>query len=43
MEAAGKHKPAALVRSLGRLLKQWQGNEERRDDVTVIAFNLLDE
>ena len=43
MEAAGKHKPASLVRSLGRLLKQWQGGEERRDDVSVIAFNLMDE
>ena len=43
MEAADKHKPASLVRSLGRLLKQWQGSEERRDDVSVIAFNLMDE
>ena len=42
MEAADNPKPATLVRSLGRLLKQWQGSEERRDDVTVIAFNLID-
>ena len=43
MEPADKNKPASLVRGLGRLLKQWQGSEERRDDVSVIAFNLMDE
>ena len=42
MENAKDHKPATLVRSLGLALKQWQGHEERRDDVSLIAFNLLD-
>ena len=38
LEAAGDHKPAKLVRTLGMLLKGWQGTEERRDDVTILAF-----
>ena len=42
MEGAKNHKPATLVRSLGLALKKWQGQEERRDDVSLIAFNLLD-
>ena len=42
METANNHKPATMVRSLGLLLKQWQGTEERRDDVSLIAFNLMD-
>ena len=42
METAKNHKPATMVRSLGLLLKQWQGTEERRDDVSLIAFNLMD-
>ena len=30
--------PARLVRMAGRILKGWQGCEDRRDDVAVIAF-----
>ena len=30
--------PAKLVRQLARDLNQWQGDQERRDDVTVLAF-----
>ena len=43
LEQAKSHKPAALIRALGSLLKIWQGSEERRDDVTILAFNLLSE
>lgn len=35
---AGTNDPARLVRAAGRVLKGWQGREERRDDVSVIAF-----
>ena len=38
LQEAGDHKPAKLVRALGLLLKRWQGSEERRDDVTILAF-----
>ncbi len=34
----GTNDPARLVRMAGRILKGWQGREERRDDVAVIAF-----
>ena len=30
--------PAKLARRLGLLLKNWQGSEERRDDVSIFAF-----
>ena len=30
--------PAKLVRQLARDLNRWQGDQERRDDVTVLAF-----
>jgi len=33
--------PAGLVRVLARSLKEWQGEEERRDDVMVLAFRPL--
>lgn len=36
--AAGDYKPAKLARTLGMLLKKWQGSEERRDDVTILCF-----
>ena len=36
--AAGTNDPAKLVRAAGRVLKGWQGREDRRDDVSVIAF-----
>ena len=38
----GVNEPAKLVRAAGRVLKQWQGREERRDDVAVIAFKPSD-
>ena len=38
LEAIGENKPAKLARGLGLLLKNWQGGEERRDDVTIMAF-----
>lgn len=38
LEAAGDQKPSKLLRALGMLLKRWQGAEERRDDVTMLAF-----
>jgi len=31
--------PAHLVRGLARALNNWQGSQDRRDDVTVLAFN----
>lgn len=34
----GTNDPAKLVRAAGRVLKGWQGREDRRDDVSVIAF-----
>lgn len=40
--AVGGNEPAKLVRAAGRVLKQWQGREERRDDVAVIAFRPSD-
>ena len=36
--AARSADPAKLIRAAGRILKAWQGREERRDDVAVIAF-----
>lgn len=38
LAAAGGNDPARLIRAAGRTLKGWQGREERRDDVAVIAF-----
>ena len=35
----GTNDPAKLLRAAGRVLKNWQGREERRDDVSVIAFS----
>ena len=35
---AGDNDPARQIRMVGRVLKNWQGREERRDDVAVIAF-----
>ena len=35
----GANDPAKLLRAAGRVLKNWQGREERRDDVSVIAFS----
>ena len=39
---AGDNDPARLIRMVGRILKNWQGREERRDDVAVIAFQPSD-
>lgn len=41
LENAGSSAPAKLVRTLGMLLKNWQGSEERRDDVTILTFDLM--
>jgi serine phosphatase RsbU (regulator of sigma subunit) len=38
LATVGGNDPALLVRMAGRILKNWQGREERRDDVAVIAF-----
>ena len=38
LAAAKSADPAKLIRAAGRILKSWQGREERRDDVAVIAF-----
>ena len=35
--------PTRLLRALGLLLKRWQGSQERRDDVTILAFRPYDE
>ena len=42
LAAAGSADPAKLIRAAGRILKAWQGREERRDDVSVIAFRPSD-
>ena len=42
LEAVGDPKPAKLARSLGLLLKNWQGAEDRRDDVSIFAFRPQD-
>jgi len=39
---AGDNDPAQMIRMVGRVLKNWQGREERRDDVAVIAFQPSD-
>ncbi|MGC6518221.1 MAG: SpoIIE family protein phosphatase [Candidatus Puniceispirillaceae bacterium] len=38
LQSAGDNSPAKLTRALGLCLKRWQGSEERRDDVTILAF-----
>ena len=38
LAAARTNDPARLLRAAGRVLKGWQGREDRRDDVSVIAF-----
>ena len=38
LESAGTNDPARLIRTAARILKTWQGREERRDDVAVLAF-----
>ncbi|MGC6454663.1 MAG: PAS domain S-box protein [Candidatus Puniceispirillaceae bacterium] len=42
LASVGDNDPGRLVRAAGRVLKQWQGREERRDDVAVIAFKPSD-
>lgn len=34
----GCNAPSKLIRAIARLLKNWQGREERRDDISFIAF-----
>ena len=38
LAGAASNEPGKLVRALARALKNWQGSEERRDDVSVLAF-----
>lgn len=38
LDAVKGNDPAQLVRGLARALHLWQGAQERRDDVTVLAF-----
>lgn len=38
LELAGGPVPAKIVRTVGRQLNLWQGDEARRDDVTLMAF-----
>ena len=42
LEDGETNAPAKLVRTLGLLLKRWQMSEERRDDVTILAFRPQD-
>jgi len=39
LDAVTGNDPAKLVRQLARALHLWQGAQDRRDDVTVLAFN----
>lgn len=38
LKEAGTNEPARLIRTAARVLKAWQGREERRDDVAVVTF-----
>ena len=38
LETAESNAPGKLARGIARGLKNWQGNETRRDDVTIICF-----
>lgn len=38
LESVGENAPAKLLRGAARALKNWQGREERRDDVSLICF-----
>ena len=38
LESAGAPAPAKIIRAVGRQLNLWQGDEARRDDVTLMAF-----
>jgi len=38
LDAVNGNDPVKLVRQLARALQLWQGAQERRDDVTVLAF-----
>lgn len=42
LQSVGTNEPARLIRTAARLLKNWQGREERRDDVAVLAFKPSD-
>jgi serine phosphatase RsbU (regulator of sigma subunit) len=41
LNGAADTSPAGLVLLLALYLKEWQGEEQRRDDVTVLAFRPL--
>ncbi|NCF49625.1 MAG: PAS domain S-box protein [Bacteroidetes bacterium] len=38
LAAVNGNDPGKLIRAAGRILKNWQGREDRRDDVAVVAF-----
>ncbi len=40
LEKVGDAEAKEITKSLGNDLKKWQGNQKRRDDVTVIAFRV---
>lgn len=42
LEAVGGNDPAKLIRALAKCLKNWQGSEERRDDINLMAFKPSD-
>ena len=42
LESVEGNDPAKLIRALARALKQWQGSEERRDDISLMAFKPSD-
>lgn len=38
LAAAATNSPSSLVKAVQRALRRWQGSEERRDDLTLLAF-----
>ena len=40
LEKVGDAEAKEITKSLGNDLKKWQGNQKRRDDVTVVAFRV---
>ncbi|MGC6484406.1 MAG: SpoIIE family protein phosphatase [Candidatus Puniceispirillales bacterium] len=38
LESVGGNSPKMLNRAIMRAFREWQGNEERRDDITLVSF-----
>lgn len=38
LENTGQNSPKMLNRAIMRTFREWQGNEERRDDITLLSF-----